>query len=161
MSGLKSLQNRLCCVFTFAHADSETMLLVRSAFRWKSPGSNLCVRVCLPFVQEGQVLECSLINSIRVGAVPKVRTPAQRHFPSFVCLHIVPACGARLGSSAETNESRRTCCIAHSFSQPHLLRQYSVINHTDQADPDLKPFTATWPPNLHQQHKRSDPSRIY
>lgn len=36
-------------------------------------------------LQEGQVLECSLINSIRVGAVPKVRTQ-ERPFLHF-CLH--------------------------------------------------------------------------
>ncbi len=40
---------------------------------------------CVLFLQEGQVLECSLINSIRVGAVPKVRPP-ERQFSHFLFL---------------------------------------------------------------------------
>lgn len=33
-------------------------------------------------LQEGQVLECSLINSIRVGAVPKVRIQCSCSLPT-------------------------------------------------------------------------------
>ena len=37
------------------------------------PSASLSSSFCVSLLQEGQVLECSLINSIRVGAVPKVR----------------------------------------------------------------------------------------
>lgn len=38
-----------------------------------TPSASLLSSFCVSLLQEGQVLECSLINSIRVGAVPKVR----------------------------------------------------------------------------------------
>ena len=43
-----------------------------------------CVYVCVLSLQEGQVLECSLINSIRVGTVPKVRPSG--HCQKTVCV---------------------------------------------------------------------------
>lgn len=48
-------------------------------------------------LQEGQVLECSLINSIRVGAVPKVRTQ-ERPFLHF-CLHKIHTLTLRIKHS--------------------------------------------------------------
>lgn len=41
---------------------------------------SLSLSIYASLLQEGQVLECSLINSIRVGAVPKVR-PQEKQFP--------------------------------------------------------------------------------
>lgn len=46
------------------------------------PSTSFSFSFCASFLQEGQVLECSLINSIRVGSVPKVRPP-ERQFPRF------------------------------------------------------------------------------
>lgn len=46
-----------------------------------SSASFLCLSTCSCLPQEGQLLECSLINSIRVGAVPKVR-PLERRLLS-------------------------------------------------------------------------------
>lgn len=141
------------------------MMTVRRCCLSASDGNlhiQICACVCVPFVQEGQVLECSLINSIRVGAVPKVRTPAKSHFPPLsVCTSFTHAAHgfAPPQRRLALNESRRTCCIAHCFSQRHLFLQCDVINHADQAVPHCSsPLLGL---HLHQHHKRSDPSSIH
>lgn len=87
-----------------------TMLLVCSAFGWKSPHSN--VFACFPCLQEGQVLECSLINSIRVGAVPKVRTLAKKDILLLClfahCSRMERAASLLRGDASPPNGSRQT-----------------------------------------------------
>lgn len=99
---LLGTKNKMCLTFSWLVNElvEQILLACSSCVFWRliqklirswpvSPFSTYLSLIifysCLCLLQEGQVLECSLINSIRVGAVPKVR-PWERQFPHF-CFH--------------------------------------------------------------------------
>lgn len=130
-------------VFTFANDCKKDVAGVCSVFEKGISSSFLCFHsfFCVSLTQEGQVLECSLINSIRVGAVPKVRR-RERHFPPLLFTQHSRSLPTPLGiqrrasTPAPLNKSSQTAALL--TLQPVEALAVCLINLTDPGS-RLKP----------------------
>lgn len=123
-------------IFTFANDYKKMLPVCAQPLKKEFPLlSSVFALFSVSLMQEGQVLECSLINSIRVGAVPKVRRRERRFPPLLFTQHsrsLPTPLGTRRRASTQAplNKSSQTAALL--TLQPVEALAVCLINLTDR-----------------------------